>query len=460
MKDLVVLIPGIGGSALAKDGKELWSLTPGAALRGVLSLGASLNTLTMHGDDPDVDDLGDGVVATRVMPDYHIVPGLDWRIDGYGRFAKALREHLGVQPGENYFEFPYDWRRDNRVAARELALLAPQWLKAWRSKSGNDHAKLVLICHSMGGIVARLYLEQFDGFKDTRLLVTFGTPFSGSVKALEFLANGFKKGWGPFTVDLSEMLRSFTSVYQLLPSYRCLQGNDGKWLNLDEVHWDGTNIDGVRLQDALELHRGLRQVVNTRLNADAGHYDVRPVIGNFQRTRWAAARTADGTITSLYSRGADEEGGDGTVAMVSACPPEFLPDYEQAMFASQKHGSLQNDDPVIVHASGVVKATIASDVPVFPAGDTSTSLDVDDVVNTEPLVIRARNDSGLPLTATIRSLNHGDEDRSVSLIVGTDGWAQGQEEDLPEGDYRIIVSGPGAHPVTDVVSVVDVTTLG
>lgn len=67
--DGVVLIPGIGGSVLQKDGKDVWALSPGAALRAVLSLGGSINRLQFDGDDPDADDLGDGVVASRVMPD-------------------------------------------------------------------------------------------------------------------------------------------------------------------------------------------------------------------------------------------------------------------------------------------------------------------------------------------------------------------------------------------------------
>jgi hypothetical protein len=68
MKDVVVLIPSIGGSALSKDNKEIWSFTPGAALRGILSAGKSIKKLQLEGDDPDEDDIGDGVRATRLVP--------------------------------------------------------------------------------------------------------------------------------------------------------------------------------------------------------------------------------------------------------------------------------------------------------------------------------------------------------------------------------------------------------
>jgi hypothetical protein len=46
------------------------------------------------------------------------------------------------------------------------------------------------------------------------------------------------------------------------------------------------------------------------------------------------------------------------------------------------------------------------------------------------------------------------------LTAGADGWQTAARGDLAEGDYRVTVSGNGAHPVTEVVSVVDVSTIG
>ena len=56
----------------------------------------------------------------------------------------------------------------------------------------------------MGGLVARYFIEALGGWEVTRALITFGTPYRGSVNAIDFLAHGFKKGIGPFKVDLSE----------------------------------------------------------------------------------------------------------------------------------------------------------------------------------------------------------------------------------------------------------------
>ena len=115
--DVVVLLPGILGSVLERDGKEVWALSRGAAFRGLMSLGGSIKDLRLGDDDPDVDDLGDGVRATRLMPDVHLIPGF-WKIDGYGKIKRWLFDRFDFEDGVNWFDFPYDWRRDNRVAAR------------------------------------------------------------------------------------------------------------------------------------------------------------------------------------------------------------------------------------------------------------------------------------------------------------------------------------------------------
>lgn len=55
-------------------------------------------------------------------------------------------------------------------------------------------AKLILVGHSMGGIVARCFLEALEGWKDTLAQITFGTPHRGSINALDTLVNWVRKG--------------------------------------------------------------------------------------------------------------------------------------------------------------------------------------------------------------------------------------------------------------------------
>ena len=233
MSDVIVLVPGILGSVLQKNGRDVWAASGGAALAGLLSGGGSLRNLAIEEDSLD-DDLGDGVVATRLMPDVHMIPGL-WKIDGYTKIGQTIKAIFDVREGSNYFEFPYDWRRDNRVAARRLKQASHRWLENWRADSGNDDARLILVCHSMGGLVSRYFLEVLDGWRDTRALVTFGTPHRGSLNALRTLTEGVRKG--PFGLfDLTEFARSLTSIYQLLPTYRCFAVGQEDLLRIGETN--------------------------------------------------------------------------------------------------------------------------------------------------------------------------------------------------------------------------------
>ena len=70
----------------------------------------------------------------------------------------------------------------------------------------------------MGGIVSRCFLELLDGWEITRSLITFGTPYRGSVNAIDSVYRGMKKKLGPFKViDMTAALRSFQSIYELMP---------------------------------------------------------------------------------------------------------------------------------------------------------------------------------------------------------------------------------------------------
>ena len=175
MGDVVVLLPGILGSVLARDKKDVWAVNGGAALRALLSLGKNIKRLQLDDDPIDADDLGDGVTAPRLMPDVHLVPGL-WKIDGYTKIETSLAAQYELEKGKNYFPFPYDWRRDNRVHAARLARDSKKWLADWREHSGNKDAKLILLGHSMGGLISRYYLEALDGWRDTARSSRSGRP--------------------------------------------------------------------------------------------------------------------------------------------------------------------------------------------------------------------------------------------------------------------------------------------
>jgi pimeloyl-ACP methyl ester carboxylesterase len=123
-------------------------------------------------------DPHDGVSATRLMTGLHLLPGL-WAVDRYGRLVKGLKarftlNEVTADQSGNLLLFPYDWRLSNVVSAGMLAETASRELARWRKQTQNSDAKLVLICHSMGGLIARWFLEVLGGREMTRQLVTIG----------------------------------------------------------------------------------------------------------------------------------------------------------------------------------------------------------------------------------------------------------------------------------------------
>src|ERR1700730_18621267 len=94
MSDVIVLIPGILGSVLVKDGREVWGASGSSIARNLITFGSPLNRLELqpgigHGDPED------GVTAPRVLPKLYMVPTF-WKADGYGRLADRLEERFTV----------------------------------------------------------------------------------------------------------------------------------------------------------------------------------------------------------------------------------------------------------------------------------------------------------------------------------------------------------------------------
>jgi pimeloyl-ACP methyl ester carboxylesterase len=455
MGDVVVLLPGILGSVLVRDGKEVWAPSPGAMGRALWTLGRSVRSLALVDDPWEQDDLGDGVVATRVMPDVHIIPGL-WGIDGYTAISRLIRDHFDVVPGETYLEFPYDWRRDNRAAARRLQRVVDEKLHVQRQK--NPQSKVILVGHSMGGLVARYYLECLDGWRDTRMLITFGTPHRGSLNALDFLVNGFVKKIGPLKVaDQTELLRSLTSVYQLLPIYPCVDLGDGNQ-RVAETGDRLPGVDPVRVDHALyDFHRAIS---GRTADHDPAAYAIHSVVGIAQGTkqsaRWDGSRL---TIEEAYE--GDDLGGDGTVPRVAATPvetDEWEPAY-QPMYSSDRHASLQNADAVQTQLRGILTARPLTGFRAVQ----SVRLEADELLAAgESLTVRALPDRGnLTLQASVTDLATG-LPATVPITMRRDSdeihWAEFAP--LPPGDYRLLVEAIGdsvglADPVHGLVCVVD-----
>ena len=358
MRDIIVLIPGITGSVLQYCGHDIWSFPTivGPALRGQSDRFALLR-MDPNQDDPDLDDLGDGIRATRLMEGihgwHHLMLG-----QGYRQIIEKLTSTFILQPGSlqsvepaNFFPFPYDWRRDNRAAARQLKRLIDTQLHLWRRE--HHEAKVIFITHSMGGLVARYYLEVLDGWEDCRALFTIGTPHRGSLDALNSLVNGKKIG----LANVTDLVRTFTSVYQLLPIYPTVTV-DGVLYRVAETDRLAPDIDQTRAVAARAFYQEIASKVAARSATKSSQ--IVPLVGIGQKNTHQSAVLDDGVLRlsrELPIRPARDVNvqwftdGDGTVPAISAIPVEFTdpqnPRLHVARYYCEKHEWLASNRTVL-----------------------------------------------------------------------------------------------------------------
>ena len=470
MKDMVVILPGILGSVLQKDGKDLWNVSGQAVWQVVQNLAKRLQDLKLEGDDPDVEDLGDGIKATSLMTDTHLIPGL-WKIDGYTKPSQLITQNFQVTEGDiyndpeetaaNFYHFPYDWRRDNRADAKILKRLLAQRLKTWRESSGNSNAKVILLAHSMGGLVSRYYLEVLGGWQDCRALFTFGTPYRGSLNAVNILANGFPKGGIDLikVLGMREIIDSLTSVYQLMPIYKVLQiGNESH--RIAEVA-NLPNISQEKAQDALAFHREIETAVNSN---PQDSYATVPFVGVQQPTLQSAELRngkiiVSNTLPIIMSGLTHLADGDGTVPQISAFPIEFSDRdiLEIPSFIAESHGAIQNQSDILLNLlnklqiaqspSGTIQDIRGRGKEEVRAIKVTKgiSLSLDDLyLNNEPIVITARvnpdNSAVDRLKAKIDCVSAEKPALNLDFEAQDNQWVLKQDDlTLESGLYRITV---------------------
>jgi pimeloyl-ACP methyl ester carboxylesterase len=445
MPDVLVLVPGILGSVLVRDGREVWGVSRSIA-GNLLTFGRELRNLKL---EPGVghEDPKDGVEATRILPRLYLIP-IFWKADGYGRLAERLKQRFTLtsatddQAG-NLIEFPYDWRLSNQLNAQRLADTIVPHLERWRRHTQNPDAKLILICHSMGGLIARWFLEILGGREVTRKLITIGTPYRGSVNALDVLVNGLFPGLGPIGISIYELVRSFPSVYQLLPTYPCLDSGDGQLRQLSGV--DLPNTSAVNIKEGLAFHAKISAAMSKQPS-----YQTFAIKGDDQPTSQSALLRG-AKVESLRSYKGTDHGGDGTVPRPSSHPPEW-PDDVSSVFVPQTHAMLQSTDSTFTQVSGILTDRLGRFM-----GGTRLGLDVPAVVGVgDPILISAMAPDGDP-TLPLHVLCDGEDGQAfgapILMRAMGHGRYQTKIDDLPEGAWRITIQS--ATPVRPVEPVSD-----
>lgn len=441
--DVVVVLPGIMGSMLSKNGTLVWAPSGGTVLKAIATFGRSIREMTLPrglGDGHPAD----GVNPVGLMPDLHLLPGI-WSANiGYGALLAWLRTRFHViEPSPrdadripNLLPVAYDWRLSNRYNGRRLKAIVEPALERWRAQGGQfSEAKLIFVCHSMGGLIARWFIEKEGGASITRKLVTFGTPYRGALNALDQLVNGVKKGIGPFKLDLTSFARSLPSLHQLLPEYACIESADGLLKTTETVV---PELEPAMIEDAMRFHDEMDQAAASH---PAAAFDTHPIVGTRQTT-FTTARIVGRAVEPVETIDREDEGGDATVPRLAAIPMGTRPDDPIIHFIADQHGSLQSNQAVLDEIEGILTAQ-----PVIHRAVAGLELGV----KTEPLVLMGENISveatvtgGERIALQAQVMDELRQKVVTAPLRAAMGVQRAVLNPLPPGAYRVVVGGVGS----------------
>jgi pimeloyl-ACP methyl ester carboxylesterase len=456
LRHLIVIVPGIGGSVLVtRDEAAVWGRGR-HDLAAALARPGRLSTL----DHPDLVPV-DVVPRTRV---------LQWTvIDGYnGLIAKISKTFSDVRvnvarpgqdpdPGANVLLFPYDFRLGIRETAERLR-------DAVRSRLGDQAgARVIVVAHSMGGLVARYWLGCLGGAPCCRALITVGTPHAGAPKALDWLINGVRAG--PLALaKATALLQEWDSSYDLLPCYRAVLPAGGtEPVRVTEIApfladtSIGTWFTG-RASRALDMYEEIRAGW-TAIAEGSTRPEVIPMFGRGHPTpNRAVIVNGRLEVTKDDAEWGPNRGwrGDGTVPANDSIPVE-LDDQRGAWQAvPQRHQPMANATEIIGilrNLSGESIAIRGAERPPRPW----LGLDLDELVPAG---------APLPLAAQLLGAEPGEDTAVWASVGGADGgapparypmdygngWWRTTIPPLPRGAYRVTVEAVRVPGVDRVVT--------
>lgn len=448
----VVFVPGILGSELVdQSGTKVWGpLIP--SLRN------------FHRLEFPRDSALDEIRSSGLVNEVQILG--PFKIDQYSGLLRTLKE-LGFQEGHDLFLFPYDWRQSNFDTAAELR----NFVRGKPALRGRYR----ILAHSMGGLVARIFIDRYSEGKRVDRLITLGTPHLGSHSALRPLLEGFGAIQNVLAGGSETVRRiafSLPSLYEMLPFYSgcCLyeqSGNSPERVDLlldatwNSFTWlptsERTQAARERRQEALRRAREIRDIVRRGFPEGVTLF---PVAGALLSTQSQVLLSQD--RTSL--RWGLEGSGDGTVVEGSAAAGS-LPD---ARVAIRRHSTIFED----AHVKIQLARLLVDHREIEQFGSTMTTAEVNTRSGTrirmsrvelsaEPSLVPVRQEVIFALSvfstegqkivdlapAATLMLEGSGLQQSILFVADQSGVLRGTAHPDVAGTYRISVTLPGVDGV-------------
>ncbi|WP_298817724.1 esterase/lipase family protein [Chloroflexus sp.] len=390
---------------------------------------------------------------------------LDWRgptLNGwsfppfvdYGKYLLQAFTQAGYRRNRDLFVAFYDWRKPVEESAR-------RYLVGWidRAKKAANASKVILIGHSMGGLVARSYIQspEYLSRNDVARLITLGTPHRGSAEAYT--------AWAGAEPHTDETLRTVFAVYL--------------WY-LRHIHPIQTELDKVKtIQTQVPGARDLLPIEDYLLSGNPPQ--LKPIASMNNRNLWGEMINQSATVTTLTQRVAVTTitgvGFNTLSAILVGPPPADHPlRYSDGIplnriYDAQGDGTVLQRMATVAHANnlpplaishgalpdspqtlelifgelGISPAVLGAAPAVAPSSPTPRLL----IMTASPVTVEVETPSGPPIAPVgvlgagtgraprrrqrrMKGHNYGHAGKALNLIVIDNPTA---------GDYRMVVHG-------------------
>ncbi|MFV0459209.1 MAG: esterase/lipase family protein [Actinomycetales bacterium] len=314
---LVVFLPGIGGSQLAdpRTGSLIWSARPRD-----LSLLKHPDRLNIN-EFPQLNPVG--LIPTRKAF------GIWTAIHGYDGALRDLSRDLVLRLDDGNPEtedldatlvaIGYDFRQSITASAEYVGdQIAKRVTHLWPAEH-DQRRRVVVVAHSMGGLVARAWASQFDEHDTCRGIITLGSPHRGAPKALDVWCNGVRLPVigahvpRPFITKPLGVLRDWPGFADLLPRYRMIE-------DIRETSTTRNLYPSDDLTASVAAHHRLAGLTKAAQEAANRHDDITAGWKNLASQPALTVRMGFGQKTLRSATW------DGTTMRVSHGKPAIFPD--------------------------------------------------------------------------------------------------------------------------------------
>jgi len=378
----------------------------------------------------------------------------------YGKGFLEAFERAGYVRDTDLFVAFYDWRKSVQDAAR---LYLKPWIDRAKRRAGAE--KVILVGHSMGGLVARSYIQGPDYAHDVARLFTLGTPHRGAGEAYYAWGGGelradpsvkvvfdvylwYLRHAHPFQTQMDPLRTIRTQVpaiRDLLPIDSYLLDHQGPPLPRPEASYRERNLVGLMLNQPAQLDLLARRVPVATIRA-TGFPTIRAiVVGGPPIPPGDPPRFPDGAPVQDE---VDTEG-DGTVRAASAglAHPNIS---NLGPLAGTGHGVLPDHPAVLDLLFNELRASEEPDLGVPPLGAPPLEETRLVVLTASPVTMVVETPAGPPLPGVgvlgaplevvgaparprrVRARDHGHSGKHLNIAV---------IPNPPAGVYRVHLHG-------------------